>query len=107
MSEGTYHDYDFEMTEAVANATEQSSGSDWNIVLLIIGIVMLAALIGLVITMMIKTIRMRESLDSICIKLGNMEAGSNSKSIGVVFCKKCGCSYAATEGRCPFCGTKK
>lgn len=104
MYDGTYHDYDFDSSQT---AVDSAGGMGMTEVMLIIGIILIAALLALTIIMMIKVVKMRASLDNICIKLGNMETNNNSKGIGVVFCKKCGCSYSSTESKCPFCGTKK
>lgn len=106
----TYFDYDYNGGQKDSSAAK-SSGSGINnaeFMVVIIAILCLVV-ITLVLTIinMVNINKMKKRVGNIGVKVGNMENTSKEGSIGVVFCKKCGSQFKATENNCPYCGTKK
>lgn len=99
----TYHDYDYKETAQAV----KGGNMDISLILQISAVVLLAVLLTVAIICMIKINRIRNSLDNMCIRMGNIETNNNQTNLGVVFCKKCKNSYDAGKTACPFCGTKK
>lgn len=105
-----YHDYDYtgetETTvENVVNAAK-SSGVNIEFVLLVSAVAMLAIILVISIISLVKVLNMKNKIDVISVKVGNMEANSGS-DVGVVFCKKCGSNYSVNDKKCPYCGEKR
>lgn len=102
----TYFDYDYSGSEGGSDTVAAASSPVvW--IIGIIAIVILAAILICVIISLTKISKMNERINSISIKVGNMEGTSNDSAVGVVFCKKCGSQFKAIENVCPYCGTKK
>lgn len=107
----TYFDYDYSggQNDGGTTATKASSGINSTLLLCLIIAILSVAVITLVLTIinMVNINKMKKKLGNIGVKVGNMENTSKEGSIGVVFCKKCGSQFKATESSCPFCGNKK
>lgn len=107
----TYFDYDYtetlqESSDSVNSATASSDSKG----LFILGIILLLICIATLVICIISFLKisiLSKRIDSVSIKIGNIEAQSSEGNIGVVFCKKCGSNYNSKEIKCPYCGTKK
>lgn len=107
----TYFDYDYNggQKDGSSATGTGSSGINGTVLLCLIIAILCLVVITLVLTIinMVNISNMKKKVGNIGVKVGNMENTSKEGSIGVVFCKKCGSQYKATENSCPFCGTKK
>ena len=105
-----YHDYDFngEVETTVENVvnTTKSSGVNIEFILLVSAVALLAIIFVISIIVLVKVLNMKNKVDVISVKVGNMEANSGA-DIGVVFCKKCGSNYSVNDKKCPYCGEKR
>ena len=106
----TYFDYDYNGGQEDSTTIKNSGSgiSDATFMVVIIAILCLIV-ITLILTIinMVNINNMKKRIANIGVKVGNIENTSKEGSIGVVFCKKCGSQFKATENSCPYCGTKK
>ena len=103
----TYFDYDY--SGQASSATASSSGIN-STLLLILGIAILVAIVATlvcVIIILVKTSKMDSRINNISVKVGNLDGTVKDGEVGIVFCKKCGSQFKASESTCPYCGTKK
>lgn len=103
--ENTYFDYDYAGSSSGSSVV--TGDSTLVMVLAIAAAVVLVATLVLVIVTMVKVSKMYKKLNTVSVKVGNMDSSAKDKELGAVFCKKCGSQYKASESECPYCGAKK
>lgn len=104
----TYFDYDYNGGQKDSSTAKSSGINDATLMVVIIAILCLVVItLILAIINMVNINKIKKRVGNIGVKVGNMENTSKEGSIGVVFCKKCGSQFKATENSCPYCGTKK